>query len=176
MFCRIGKTVKNEVRGNSPVLVSKCNLEGLILKPIATERKFTPTLQPWHVWPHCISQIQLCRVLQPARLYLFSVPSRSLGKALNCPIRRSGFRLYLLPGIHSQGCVCSQEGCPWFSFVSSLFLLAALQQEHGVKWMGGSCQLALDGPLSEQREAAHLEEVRSWFLNLRIPSPSGCLP
>lgn len=33
--------------------------------------------------------------------------------------------------------------------------------------------LALDGPLSEQREAVYLEEVGSWFLSLRNPWPSA---
>lgn len=36
--------------------------------------------------------------------------------------------------------------------------------------------LALDGPLSECREAVHSEEVGSLFLSLRIPLPSGCAP
>lgn len=35
---------------------------------------------------------------------------------------------------------------------------------------------ALDGPLSECREAVHSEEVRSLFLSLRIPLLSGCAP
>lgn len=35
---------------------------------------------------------------------------------------------------------------------------------------------ALDGPLSECREAVHSEEVGSLFLSLRIPLPPGCAP